>query len=558
MGALREIVANFAVHVDDKPLTRLDRRINNTIAHWKKMGAIAATAMATAGFAAYSFVEAASKVEENLNLLKVTFEDNSDAVIKWSKTFGAAVGRSEFSLQESVARIGVTLKTMTKGLDAPVDVMAKKLSERVVDIASLRNMSEAEVMMRIESSLAGETEAARRLGVDITDKTLQEEAKKAGFGSVYKNLANNQKVLLRFKKIVEDTTIAENDAAKTAGSWANMSRKAADGIKDLAVRLGQQLMPEAKRVLQWTIDTVKWFQDLEVSLVSIFEASVMTGFLIMATRIKRISDELRVLVGILQVWMQADRALFIQQMRHLTAVTAKYMRIGVAAGGLFLIVEDLVAGTKGYDSVLGRALAKMWEMKSPAAAIARLWSQISVYVQNARDWLDFDISPAEVVDRSLRRQDAHDQQYRSGNVARRLNPVLDEMIKTGTLTKENLYSDKVMGLAPGLQKSEIQQLAIQRSALSIAAGNRAPNATDYAIGIVPQDVVGTALSGPAALNDKGLAALAAAQGRMDVQINVAVAPGTDPKAVGDEVKKAAPAIADEVQRKKAAAAARGR
>jgi len=579
MGVLREIVASFAVKVDDQPLSKLDKRIEATKQRWRNMATVAVTALGAATFAAYNFVAAASRVEENLNILRTTFKGNSDAIIAWSRTFGKVVGRSEFGLQESVSKLGALLTTMLQGTGAPIDEMSKKLSELVVDLASFWNTTEGEALLRLQSGLVGETEAVRRYGVDISDAALRQEAEKLGLGGQYKNMDNSRKVLLRYQKILKDTALAQGDAAKTADSWANMTRRVSDQTKDLAVRMGQKLMPAAKSVLYVVSNLITAFQELRLSISNIFEAAMITGLSLTAAKLVYMRKEifqaaknLKLLVDIMWIWAGAQKLALL-----------RFGLLSAAAAALYLIVEDTLGFFKGYDSALGMAITTLTGIEDPLAMVQLAWEKIKFEAEGVVELMQLMVKIAPDLALALvpgagaltdvnkrifdavqgyrdRRQVAQEQfdiQHGPENVRKRSIGRIRELALSDR--PAGVHDQTTRGLAKGFSDSQREQLYIQQRAQAILTGEANISPNDVALGIVPQNMLNSPIvTGAAALNEKGVGAAAAAAGAVtnNVTFQMNFNGPTDPAAVSTAVKDASGEAADALARRQAAAGLR--
>lgn len=55
----------------------------------------------------------------------------------------------------------------------------------------------------------------RRLGVDLSEARLQQELFNMGINASYSSLTQADKVLLRYRAIIEQTTDAQGDMART-------------------------------------------------------------------------------------------------------------------------------------------------------------------------------------------------------------------------------------------------------------------------------------------------------------------------------------------------------
>jgi len=252
MTVLREIAARFDISVDTAPLGRLDSAVNRSKAVLGSLAFSATAALASLGAALLPAIEAASKAEEVANKIEAIFGKSQRAEIEaWSKTVEAEMGRSEFAFQSSFSDFAAFLDPMKIGLDRTV-LFSKQLAKLTVDLASFYNTSEEETRRLLFSGLAGEAEAVRRLGIDISESALantfhsnKNPLGAAGFaggkqvaGKGLDSLSQPDKVQLRMAKIMEDTAKAQGDAARTADGWANSVKRLSDRFNKLQVAIG--------------------------------------------------------------------------------------------------------------------------------------------------------------------------------------------------------------------------------------------------------------------------------------------------------------------------------
>jgi hypothetical protein len=356
-GALRDVLARFSVLVDDSPLTKLDRRINQAKDNVKKFATRAAVGFGIAAAGAFKLVMAASDATEALNVLTQTFGTNKDEVLAWSKTFGREVGRSQYTLQESVGRFGAFLEPMFKGTDVQFDLMSRRLSELAVDLASFYNTSDEEAQLRLSSGMQGETEAVRRLGVDIGDTALQDFSRKRGDNRNIASMTLQEKTLLRFHKILEDTKTKQGDAKRTANDFANSLRRLQDKVKTLSVELGKRLMPMAKSLLGWLEKTFD-----SAGRLALRTETLKTALIFLAVYgIKRVTDALialrtAALLNGMSMWTM---------LKPMTLAAAKMAGLALA----FLAIEDAVAFLSGKESIIGDMLKELTGLSDPLSVV---------------------------------------------------------------------------------------------------------------------------------------------------------------------------------------------
>ena len=130
------------------------------------------------------------------------------------------------------------------GADAVAD-LSTALTAFTADFASFNNLSIDEAFQKIQSGLAGETEAVRRYGIDVSAAAVQTEAYAMGIAEVGDKLTEAQKIQARTSIILKDGADAMGDVARTAESYANTQRDLAENTEELAAAFGQALAPAA-------------------------------------------------------------------------------------------------------------------------------------------------------------------------------------------------------------------------------------------------------------------------------------------------------------------------
>lgn len=367
-------MARYAVAVDDKPLTELDRKINRLTDRVKVFAQYSAAGFAVAAAGAYKLVDAASHAEEKLNILRETFKGNAAEVEKWSRVTAAAMGRSEFTFQESVGQFGAFLSTNLKDANVDIAQMSERLSALAVDLASFYDMTDSEAIMKLFSGISGETEAVRRLGIDISDSALAALNKAHGDTRDYNTLTLPEKTMLRFQKIMLDTTLAQGDAVRTANQWAGTLKRVSEQMKTLAVRLGRVLKSVALPLLHTfekfasvvgkaLLFVVKQTSALETALAL---AAVAAGAL--AAKFVIMSLALPGMIPLLVAGLAA------------AAVSAAQIAASMVA---FLVIEDVVTFLRGGDSILGSWLSNVTGLSRPLGLVEGAFERISISINNA-------------------------------------------------------------------------------------------------------------------------------------------------------------------------------
>lgn len=203
---------------------------------------MAGAAVYQAAQAFMSTVNAASALEEQTNLLNVTFAENTDQVLAWSKTFSDSTGLAQSQIQGLAGQFGAVLKPLTGSLDAATE-MSTAMAQLAVDTASFRNLRIEDTLEKLRSGLSGESEPLKQLGVVMTEATLQAYALKQGITAKVESLSIAQKTALRYGFILEGLRDAQGDATNTAGSYANSVRRLEGAFQKMQEEAGNRLLP---------------------------------------------------------------------------------------------------------------------------------------------------------------------------------------------------------------------------------------------------------------------------------------------------------------------------
>lgn len=220
------------------------RSIDGINAGLKRMAAVAATAFSVREIGQFvaSTVKAASDVQEMQSLLSVTFGRAVDDVREWAAETSSAVGRSRFELLKFAGDFATFLKPLGTAPDALVP-MSEALAQLTVDLASFRNLSEEDVFIKLQSGLAGEAEAVRRLGVDLSAAAIEQELLNQGIAKAADEVTQAEKIMARYAIILRQTADAQGDAERTSGGLANTQRRLQGILMDVRVEIGRQLLP---------------------------------------------------------------------------------------------------------------------------------------------------------------------------------------------------------------------------------------------------------------------------------------------------------------------------
>jgi hypothetical protein len=194
-------------------------------------------------------IDVAADFGEGLNVISSSFgQEATPAVLEWAKATGDAMGRSQKQMADFGGQLQAMLAPMTGNRDAAAD-MSKSLAQLSVDLGSFFNAADDEALLALKSALSGSSEPMRRFGVVMTEASLQQFAFNQGVKGSIRELSEAQKVALRYSFIMDKTRQAQGDAAKTSESFANQMKRLRANAENLAMMLGEFLLPFATKLV---------------------------------------------------------------------------------------------------------------------------------------------------------------------------------------------------------------------------------------------------------------------------------------------------------------------
>jgi hypothetical protein len=92
------------------------------------------------------------------------------------------------------------------------------------DLASFNNTDPAEALEALRAGLTGETEPLKRYGINLNDATLKAEAMRLGLDTTGSTLSANTKAQAAYSLIMQQSSLAQGDFARTSAGLANQQR----------------------------------------------------------------------------------------------------------------------------------------------------------------------------------------------------------------------------------------------------------------------------------------------------------------------------------------------
>lgn len=185
---------------------------------------------------------------ENMNLLDVAFNNNTDEAEKFVNTLSEMYGLDESWGYKTVGIFKQLANAM--GLADEVGTkMSKTLTQLAIDTSSLYNIEVEDTVSILQSALAGQTKPARRLGADITQSTLQLTLNSAGIDRTIESLSYAEKRLVIVASLLNQTQNSFGDWGRTIDGVAQQMRIFQQQTERLTRAIGSLFLPILKATL---------------------------------------------------------------------------------------------------------------------------------------------------------------------------------------------------------------------------------------------------------------------------------------------------------------------
>ena len=187
-------------------------------------------------------INAASDLAETTSKVTVVFGDQADKVLAMGENSAEAMGMSSNAALAAAGTYGNLFRAMGLTEEASAD-MSVGLVNLAADLASFNNMDPTEVMDKLRSGLSGETEPLKSLGINLNVARIQAKALEMGLVSSSGVMTTAAKAQATYALVLEDTTLAQGDFARTSDGLANTQRQVAAEMENITAEIGEALLP---------------------------------------------------------------------------------------------------------------------------------------------------------------------------------------------------------------------------------------------------------------------------------------------------------------------------
>lgn len=288
----------------------VDKSIKKTETGLGKFGKVVSAAFSIAAVAAFgkaifnvakTSVLANADLVESQNAVNVVFGEASDIITNFGEDAVNSVGLTQTAFNELSTVIGAQLKQSGLEIDTVADKTVE-LTQRAADTASIFNVDVNEALTAFGAALRGESEPARRFGVNISDAAVQAEALASGLVSSKNEINDQIKVQARYNLILKQSQDFAGDFANTQESFSNQLKIARANTQELAAAIGESLIPAANnaviafnKVLDSFIDTIERGREIKDAYKAVEDgtASLDQEILVLETRLERFASASR-------------------------------------------------------------------------------------------------------------------------------------------------------------------------------------------------------------------------------------------------------------------------
>lgn len=202
-------------------------------------------------------VKMASDAEEAANKFDVVMGDSADSVRARLMELRDSIPLTTTQFESLAAGVQDLLVPLGLARDDAAG-MSAQFVELAGDLGSFNNIDPAQALEALRSGLAGQSRPLRQFGIDASQAALEAVALREGLIEAGETMSGTVRAQALLIKAMEDSSDAQGDAARTAGSTANQVRFLVRDIKELGVQFGQVLAPVVRDTI---IPTLRSFAD---------------------------------------------------------------------------------------------------------------------------------------------------------------------------------------------------------------------------------------------------------------------------------------------------------
>lgn len=227
-----------------------------------RMSIRAGIAFAGLQVSAKKLLDIGSDAVELENVVVETFGSMAKEINAWANDIAGPIGRSNYQMREFAGMMGAMIVPMMKNRELAAD-MSKEMAQLAVDMASFWNVTDEQTFNAIRSGLIGQIIPLQRFGINMNVASLQAFALEKGIRKSVQAMTESEKMHLRYQFLLENTAIQQGDAARNAGTYANMLKGLEADVRNTTEAFGELMQPLGIELVGNLRDAVQWFGNLD-------------------------------------------------------------------------------------------------------------------------------------------------------------------------------------------------------------------------------------------------------------------------------------------------------
>ena len=181
-------------------------------------------------------------LKEQVSATGVIFGNNAAQMEQWAGRGATAFGLSKRAALESANGFGALFNTLEQGPEITAK-FAQGFSQLASDLASFRNTNVEDAAQALRSGLVGENEPLKRYNIVLNETLVRNKALELGLADSTGAISEQAKVFARAQLIIEKSSFAQGDFARTSGGLANQQRILSAQMENLSANAGTLLIP---------------------------------------------------------------------------------------------------------------------------------------------------------------------------------------------------------------------------------------------------------------------------------------------------------------------------
>ena len=220
--------------------------------------------------------DSAVSLNESINAINVAAGDGADKILKFGESAATSVGLAQSEFNQAVVPIVAQLQNFGFSAEEAADASIV-LTQRAADLASVFNTDVSVALGAIQAALRGESDPIEKFGASISAARVESVLLAEGMVESKSAITDADKVMGRYKLLLEDTARVQGDFANTSDELANKSRIFEARLEDWKATVGQQVIPIFEELLDVGEDLLPVLDTLATNVVPAL-ADAFIGF----------------------------------------------------------------------------------------------------------------------------------------------------------------------------------------------------------------------------------------------------------------------------------------